>query len=282
MPVAAAAAAAAGCCCACACLSAAAVVETLGSNRDQVTFLFVLGSMAFVSILTLLTGNEESTVRVTHWNARRVSALVVLSSIGGMLSALSATGANLLIYTLTVVAFDLSPSTAVPTTVITTAALSMVGMLVLATAGQQFDVHYNSTSSEIYAVGSTPVEPPCAASECDLVGLVYAAAPIVVWGAPLGAEFIRHIGDRNVVAFVAAVCVASVVGFFVVLEELHSATLLLAYALSGLLLGPICVVLLRRHRTLLFGHWEEPLFVFSMTRTTDRQTEEADTGVLKG
>jgi hypothetical protein len=39
----------------------------------------------------------------------------------------------------------------------------------------------------------------CPASSCDLAGLFLAAAPVVVWGAPLGAELIRHCREAYVV-----------------------------------------------------------------------------------
>jgi hypothetical protein len=39
---------------------------------------------------------------------------------------------------------------------------------------------------------------------------------------------------------------------------LHAASALLAYALCGLVLGPLAILALRTHRATLFGQWDEP------------------------
>jgi len=155
----------------------------------QVIFVVMLASMAFVSALMLCTADHSALhPRVMPWNVRRTVALFLAGAAGGALSAISASGANLLTYLLTVACFDVSPKVAVPTTVLLTAALSLVGLVVLGTAGQQLDALINETSHEVVQVGDTPLVPPCLESQCDLLGLLAAAAPVVVWGAPTGAE----------------------------------------------------------------------------------------------
>ena len=63
----------------------------------------------------------------------------------------------------------------------------------------------------------------------------------------------RCLHEEVLVGVVAAVALASVVGTFIVIDELHRPSPLLAYALAGLVLGPILITLVRVHRAALFG-----------------------------
>jgi len=220
----------------------------------QATFAIIVFTMATISALMLFTSAAEGALpMVTPWNVRRIFALVIAAAGGGVLSAVSASGANLLVYLLMVACFDVSPKVAVPTTVIITSTLSLLGVIVLAAYGQQFDVTVNASSHLVYQVGDLQVIPPCPVASCDLPGLLLAAAPVVVWGAPAGAEIIAHVSDRYVVGIVIVICISSIVGIFSFVDDLHAATPLLAYTLTGMGLSFSLTMLLRVFRHPLFG-----------------------------
>ena len=190
---------------------------------------------------------------IEGWTTRRALFLCAAAGIGGLLSGATATGTNMLVYLAVVACFDLSPKVAVPTTVVLTAALSILGTVVLLSGrAKQLDVHVNMTSGLVLSVGGVALDPPCPISSCDLPGLLAAAAPVVVWGAPIGAELTRRLPEEAVLAMIVLVALAAVLGIFFTVEGLHHASLLLAYALGGLVASPVLIYLLRRHRRALF------------------------------
>ena len=83
----------------------------------QVTFMIILGAMAFVSAFSFLhiRTSKLSYNRVQFWNRSRITAVVLLSLCGGMLTSLSGNGINVLIFSLTTACFDLSPHVAIRT-----------------------------------------------------------------------------------------------------------------------------------------------------------------------
>lgn len=232
----------------------------------DVTFMIIMTTMAFISALLLWEHSQAAQMgrdvpghnRVhglcaEEWNIRRVVALIVVAACGGVLSGLTATGTNIVVYVLTVTCFDLSPKVAVPTTVLITAALSITGACIILWHDEQFDINVNMTSETVVEVGGIAIDPPCSLQKCDLVGFLMAAAPVVVWGAPIGAEVMRRIPEAAVLLVIAVVALASCVGIFVHLEELHSISRLLVSAVCGIIFSPGTVLLLRQHRHTLFG-----------------------------
>ena len=254
-----------------------AVILTAGSARElpfwppdlfsgpwvSVTFALLLVSMAVLSVMMLYTADVEAMYPlVTPWNVRRGTTLVVVGVLGGVFSALIGNGANVLTYLVLFCGFDVRPSTAVPTTILITAALSIEGFMILGIYGKQFDVVIDEANRTVLSIGDIPTTfngtangtLPCETQACDLPALFLAAAPVVALGGPLGASLMRrYFTEFYLVTFVTTIACASVIGTFCVLPDLHRGTPLLAYALSGLVVCPAVVLLVRTFRYTLFG-----------------------------
>ncbi len=130
------------------------------------------------------------------------------------------------------------------------AMVSMVGLLVLGVADGQLSTAVEGGS--VVAVAGTAAG-PFPAARFDLFGMWLAAVPIVVWGAPLGTVFVHALGERKLIAFVAAMAALEVATTAVFLTELWTNPVLLLYTGVGLTCALGLVRWLHVNRSRLLG-----------------------------
>ena len=213
------------------------------------TFSLVLASMAILMMYLLRHGHHEGR-RITNWNGRMVLLLGGAGLVGGMVSALTGTGTNVVIFMFLVAFAGVSPRVGVPTSIVAMAVVSLLGLVLLGIVDGGLDV--TVVDDEVVAVGGDRVG-PLEASRFDLFGFWLAAVPVVVWGAPLGSWFVHRIREQTVVRFVAVLAAVEMVTTFVLVDELRSDPGLIAYVAGGLVVLPGAVVALARRRERLLG-----------------------------
>ena len=132
------------------------------------------------------------------------------------------------------------------------AIVSTVGFIVLGLVDGQLDLTLDA-DGDVIAIGGTPVSPALEGSRFDLYGLWLAAAPIVAWGAPLGAWAANRLRPRHLVVFVMSLSVCETISTIVFLDELHRDTGLIIYGLVGLAVALAALTWLSVNRLRVFG-----------------------------
>lgn len=181
-----------------------------------------------------------------HWTGRTDLALIAVAGAGGVLSSLTGTGANIVVFLLLVVVVGVLPKTALPTAIMVMAAVSIVGFVLYVGIDGQFDL--TRSGDRVTAVSGTPVD--LATSGGDLFGLWLAAVPVVVWGAPLGSLAASVVREHHLVRFVALLAAIEVATTVVLVPELRTEPSLLAYLLVGLVILPLAFVVAARSSVL--------------------------------
>lgn len=239
--------------------------STLPGPYVKVTFTLVVAAMAFVVWLSYREQILERISRISEYSPRIYVALAVFGTLGGVASALVGSGADVLVYIVLVVLIGLVPRVGVPSSVIIMAVISILGMLVLGLADGQMliglDGAGNVTSIDGSAVGVGPSGapafgdglPPLAGSRFDLLGLWLAAAPVVAFGAPLGAWVSSRISDRQLVVFVLVLGAAELLSTIAFLGELRTDPALATYAVLGLVAVVMALAGLVRFRRRILG-----------------------------
>jgi len=146
---------------------------------------FTLFLLCFLAVY-LLTSNIHNISSDTHLenNARDVSLTMFCGIFGGMVSGLLGSGADLVGFTLLVFYFRIEIRRAIQTSVVLMAATSILGIVI------QYLIR-----------GIDP----------QVVDLWYVAAPVVLFGAPLGAVLCRYLSKRFLVLFICLIVAAEVV-----------------------------------------------------------------------
>lgn len=232
----------------------------------KVTFTLVLAAMAFVVYLGTRVLIRKVDVELPPMNARLYATLVLAGVLGGVASALTGSGADVLLYMFIVVLFGLDPRVGIPSSVVTMGAISVVGVLVLGVADGQLSVLVEE--NQVVSVGGDPVTgvesdgelAPAAGTggeglpegRFDLFGLWLAAVPFVGMFAPLGSWVASRATARQLVTFVLSLAAIEVVSTAVFLDGLHEPGPLLAYALVGLVVALTGFYLLARYRRTIF------------------------------
>ena len=221
----------------------------------KVAFTLLLAAMSYIVLLSLRS-LQRGTERIPVWNWRVFCGLCIARPIGGVVSSLIGTGANLLVFSLGVVLCGLHPRVGVPTAVVTMAGVSMLGLAMLGlamlgVADGQLDIGFAATG-EAASVGGAAVD-PLPARQYDLFGLRLAAIPVVVWSAPLGTWFVSVLREERLVAFGGVMAAVEVVTTVIFLDQLHDDPALIAYAVIGLVLSIGGVRVLARHHHGLLG-----------------------------
>lgn len=212
----------------------------------KATFSIVLATTSILMVRHLAHGE------VLHpplgWSRRLDLVVVVVAAGGGLLSSMTGTGANILLFLALVVLADVRPSVALPSAIMVMASVSVVGFVLLGLVDGQLDVAV--AGGQVVSVGDRAVA--LAANEADLLGLWLAATPVVVWGAPLGSLAASLVRERHLVRFVAVLAFVEVVTTFLLVTELRQDPALIAYLVGGLALVPALFIALRycRHRLL--------------------------------
>ena len=161
------------------------------------------------------------------------------------------TGLNALLFLFMVAMLGMHPRISVPTSVVTMAAVSVVGLVILGIGHGQLDVALNG-SGEVVAVGGATIEAEAASSH-DLRGLWLAAVPIVVWGAPLGTYVVHRLREEWLVLFLGALATVEVVSTIVLVETLRSDLGLAIYGVVSLAVAVIGIRVLATRRDAILG-----------------------------
>lgn len=223
---------------------------SISSGWVKATFSIVL---ATTSILMVRRLRRERT-GIPHddaldWTPRLYLAVGIVALLGGGLSSLTGTGANIALFMFLVVVVGTDPKRALPTSIVAMAAVSVVGIVTLGIVDGQLDV--TVVDDRVTDVGGTAVD--LAAGRADLLGLWLAAVPIVVWGAPLGSWAAARVREATLVGFVAFLATVEVVTTLLLVDELRSNAAMIGYMAAGLVLLPATLLVLHRRRDDVFG-----------------------------
>ncbi len=221
--------------------------SSIPSGWVKATFSIVLATTSVLMIRHLR--HDDGDHRPLPWGLRLDVGLVVLAFTGGLLSSLTGTGANILVFLFLVVVADVAPKTALPTAIMVMTAVSVVGFGLFCVIDNQLAIEI--VGDRVVNVGGSAVD--LSASRADLLGLWLAAIPVVVWGAPLGSLAASLVRERHLVRFVAVLAAAEVATTFLLVPELRTEPALLVYLAVGLAVVPLAFILARQHRLRLFA-----------------------------
>ena len=220
--------------------------SSIGPAWAKATFSIVLATTSFLMIRHLRAGSHDHSG--LKWTRRYDLGVVVVSLAGGVLSSLTGTGANILLFLFLLVLADVDPRIALPTALTVMAAVSIVGFVLFAIIDRQLDVVVQA--GRVVNVGGITTD--LDASNADLLGLWIAAVPVVVWGAPLGSLVAARVKEQHLVGFVAVLAGVEVLTTFVLVHELRTEVSLMIYLAVGLLLLPTACVVCQQHRFRIF------------------------------
>ncbi|MEM9465080.1 MAG: sulfite exporter TauE/SafE family protein [Actinomycetota bacterium] len=220
----------------------------MGVGFVKATFSIVLATTS-VLMVRHLRHDDAVDHRELAWTRRLDIGLVVAAVAGGALSAVTGTGANILVFLFLVVLADVSPKVALPTAIVVMAAVSVVGLITLGIGDGHLAVEV--IDDRVVQVGGLDTDLP--AAEADLLGMWLAAVPIVVWGAPLGSLVASRVSESVLVRFVALLAAVEVATTIVLVEELRTDAVLAAYLILGLAVVPSAVIALRSRRHAVFA-----------------------------
>ncbi len=226
---------------------------SIGTPWVKATFSIVLATTSVLMIRHLRTDHmpgDGGAHRVTEvrWSSRADTAVATVAVAGGVLSSLTGTGANILIFLLLMVVLGIDPKVALPTAIVVMAVVSVVGLFLFGVMDGQLNV--DLVGDRVVAVGGQAFEG--AASEVDLFGLWFAAVPVVVWGAPLGSFVAHHVPESWLIRFVAMLAAVEVATTLILVDELRSDSALIAYLAAGLVVLPMVFIGLARGRHRIF------------------------------
>lgn len=232
----------------------------------KVTFTLVLAAMSFVVYLGTRVLIRKVDVELPPMNARLYTALLLAGVVGGVASALTGSGADVLLYMFIVVLFGLDPRVGIPSSVVVMGAISVISVLVLGVADGQLSVLLEDgrvasvggdavtgveSNGELVAVQGAGGE-ALPANRFDLFGLWLAAVPFAGWFGALGSWAASRATARQLVMFVLSLAAIEVVSTVVFLDGLHEPGPLLAYAVVGLVVALTGFYLLARYRRTIF------------------------------
>ncbi|MEM9133002.1 MAG: TSUP family transporter [Actinomycetota bacterium] len=210
----------------------------------KVAFTIVIFAVAV--IVRTCIGRTTKYERVQDWGARSVAVMLAFAFVGGVFSSLAGSGADVMLFVFIVLVAQVSPRVAIPTSIITMATVSVLGLAILGLWHGQLDITLDG--SQVVAVGGEPFGPE-SATRFDLFGIWIAAAPVVVWGAPFGAWLAAKLPERVVILFVAAMALLEVVTTTLFLDALRTDVTLATFFVVGLLLAYVGVQRLDRLST---------------------------------
>ncbi|MDH3752944.1 MAG: sulfite exporter TauE/SafE family protein [Acidimicrobiia bacterium] len=231
----------------------------------KVTFTMVIAAMAYIVFLSLQVDEADCVNVITGWNRRSVGGLLFAGLVGGVLSSLTGSGVNILLFLFTVIVFGLHPRVGVPTSIISMAVVSVLGFVMFGLIDGQLDLVLDGTG-DVVSVGGSPVS-PLDGGRHDVFGIWLAAIPVVVWGAPLGAWVASVLSKRALIVFVGSMALLEVATTIVFLDQLRSDAALAAYFAIGTAAAIAAVHGLARRR-----HW------FGTAAPTDPEPVMADSG----
>ena len=214
----------------------------------KVTFTVFIFAVAL--IVAKCATRSTKFEQVPIWTARSTAVMLAFAVVGGVLTSLTGSGVDVLLFVFVVLVAQVSPKVAIPTSIVSMASISVLGAAIVVIGGGQLDtvVSQIDNVTQLVAVGGRPYG-PAIFQRYDVFGLWLAAAPIVVWGAPLGSYVADRVSERTVIRFVAAMALLEVATTVLFLDALRSNRRLAAYGLIGLVLAAVAVQSLERLAT---------------------------------
>ncbi|MCP5026716.1 MAG: sulfite exporter TauE/SafE family protein, partial [Actinomycetia bacterium] len=192
----------------------------------------VIFNLVVAAIATFLWRTERAALIERHDHLPPLASgqffgLGVAGLIGGALSALVGSGADVAVYLSLAALFGLRPRVAVATSVVIMTGVSIFGFVTLGLLDRQLFT----------------------TAAFDISGMWLAAVPVVGLGAPLGAWFAARLSDRHLATLVVMLAVAELTTTAIFVEELRTDTTLLVVALVGLVVTLVAAGRLagRRH-----------------------------------
>ncbi len=195
----------------------------------KVTFTVLIFAV-FLIVKKCATETAKAT-QVEHWGGRAIFVMLVFGFVGGVLTALTGSGVDVLLFVFVVLVAKVSPKVAIPTSIVAMAGISIVAAVLFGLIDGQLDV--TRAGADVVAVGGAPFGPE-AATRFDLFGLWLAAAPVVVWGAPFGSWVADRASERTVIRFVGLMAMAEVITTIAFLDRLRSDVALALFGIAGL------------------------------------------------
>lgn len=232
--------------------------STIGAPWVKATFSIVLATTSILMIRHLRRekggphrddGGEGR--EGFGWTRRYDAALLGVALLGGFLSSLTGTGANIVVFLFLVVLAGVRPKVALPTAILVMTAVSIVGFVLFCLIHGQLVL--TIVDDRVVAAGGKTVDSTIGEGRADLFGLWLAAVPVVVWGAPLGALVAALVAERHLVRFVALLAAVEVATTFALVPELRSDRVLIVYLIVGLVALPAVFVYGQRYRLRVFG-----------------------------
>ncbi len=182
----------------------------------KLAFTFVVVAAGAATVLSRRDPFVEQLRAVPLDDLGRRRAVVSAVFVGGMASALFGSGADIAVYLVLTVAFGLRPSIGVATSVVTMAAVSIVGLATL------------------FVSGTLSLNGPVDAG-VDVAGMWFAAIPVVVLGAPIGSWFASRVSAAVLARFIGGLAALEFVSTLLFLDELRTSRLLAVAAVVGLI-----------------------------------------------
>lgn len=201
----------------------------LDSAYVKVSFTLIIFAVALIVRLCATQSSKYETV--PDWGTRSVLVMLSFAFVGGLFSSLAGSGADVMLFVFIVLVAQVTPKVAIPTSIIAMAVVSTLGLGILGLWHGQLDI--GLAGAEVVSVGGEAFGPE-AASRFDLFGIWLAAAPIVVWGAPLGSLIAARVSERTVIWFVGAMAMLEVLTTAIFLDQLHSDVALATFAIAGM------------------------------------------------
>ena len=237
----------------------------------KVTFTLVVLAMGVVVWMGSRLPIREVSGELPPMNRRLWAALLLSATTGGAASALVGSGADVMVYLFVVVLFGVKAEVGVPTSVVTMAAISIAGFLVLGVFDGQLQVDLDR-AGDVIAVGGVALEQPAAVRQADLFGMWLAAVPVVAWGAPFGALVASKLSPNALVRLALVLSAGEVISTVAFLAPLRTDGRLQLFALAGSVMAVSTLAYVASHRRRLFGL---PDLMLS-TRLTRGTTEVSD------
>ena len=225
--------------------------SSIGTHWVKATFSIVLATTSILMVRHLRQHQdpEFAVHAAVPWTRRVETCFVFVAFAGGLLSSLTGTGVNVLVFLFLVVLIGVNPKVALPTAIVVMTVVSVVGFVLFALIDRQLDIEL--VGDRVVSVAGQAFDGK--ASEADLLGLWLAAVPVVVWGAPLGSFVAERVHESWLVRFVAVLAAVEVVTTIVLVRELRSEPALIAYLAVGLVVLPGTFIWVGRHRHRLLG-----------------------------
>ena len=221
----------------------------------KVTFTLLLATMSWIMVTALRRPDGPPSMAMI-WNRRTTAGLLIAAAIGGVFSAMTGTGVNVLLFLFVVTLCGTRASVAVPSSIVAMTVVSIVGFVLFGLIDGQLSIGI-SEAGTITSVGGSAVD-NLDPDRFDLFALWLAAVPIVVWGAPIGSLVIARVRESRLVAFVAALAAVEVLTTLVLVKQIRQEPALLLTTIAGLAAIPLLVSALGRAKHQLLGLEQTP------------------------